>query len=105
MRIENSLKDIRIKRKITQTALAEGIGKSLRFIQFLEKGERDFTRETLINLSRELGCSPIDILPDYRSQDDLYEKIQSLTNENRDKIEALVDDYLALQGYQSRGSL
>lgn len=60
----NNLKAIRKKSGMTQGELADSVDLSLRFIQFLENREKNFTIETLVKISKALNCDPAEILPD-----------------------------------------
>jgi ribosome-binding protein aMBF1 (putative translation factor) len=51
------LKDARKKGKITQSELAEKIGKKREYVALLEKGETDMQLSTFLNISQALGLN------------------------------------------------
>lgn len=64
-RDESRLKRLRAYAGLSQRALAEESGVPLRQIQLFEQGQRDITKtqgQTLLQLSRTLGCSMEDLL-------------------------------------------
>lgn len=64
----NLLKDIRIKRNMTQSDLADLSNVNVRMIQHYEQGFKDINKaklETLIDLSIALKCSISDLLNDH----------------------------------------
>ncbi|MCL2045637.1 MAG: helix-turn-helix transcriptional regulator [Oscillospiraceae bacterium] len=61
----NSLKEIRMARGLTQSSLAEKSGVSLRMIQLYEQGRQDIKKAqaiSIVHIARVLGCEVEDLL-------------------------------------------
>lgn len=56
------LKEWRLHRGLSQEALADKIGNTQGFISQLELNQTNYTRDTLEDLARVLGCEPADLL-------------------------------------------
>ena len=62
---QNQLKEMRLKRGLSQTELAKMSGVSLRSIKAYEQGTNDISKaqaDTLLMLSRVLNCSIEDLI-------------------------------------------
>lgn len=68
--VKNNLKELRVAKGLTQTQLADAVDLGLRFIQFLEKGEKNFTLKTLSKLADALDCKHSDIVPNLQPTTD-----------------------------------
>lgn len=60
---KNGIKAARLKAGLTQAQLALAVGVTQQAVSQWESGGRLFSVETLIRLSKALGCSVDDILP------------------------------------------
>lgn len=61
------LKDIRLKKKLSQSELAEAAKINIKTLQKYESGERDINNGSLINIIKlcvALDCNISDVLPD-----------------------------------------
>lgn len=59
---KNNLKSLRRERSLSQSDLAKAASISLRHVQYLESGGRQFSIETATALAKALNCSPSDLL-------------------------------------------
>ena len=48
--------ELRVRRGLTQQALADRLGSSLRYVQRVEAGDYNFTLESLVRLGNTLGA-------------------------------------------------
>jgi transcriptional regulator with XRE-family HTH domain len=60
---ENCIKEIRKKRKLTQTQLAKLLGVSQGAIQMLETGQRGLDLDWINKIAKALNCEPWELLP------------------------------------------
>jgi len=62
--VSRNLKSQRLKRKLSQDALATRTGLSVSMISMLERGQRGATLETLEKMAKALGVRPLSLLED-----------------------------------------
>jgi DNA-binding XRE family transcriptional regulator len=61
-RLGQTIRELRKRRKLSQTELAEGAGVSLMTISRIERGEHDPHIKTLARIAGALGLSVLDVL-------------------------------------------
>lgn len=91
------LRKFRIKSGLTQEQLAEKLGISLKYISRIENGNNGIKTQTLIKYMNILAITP-NILysefinnPEVKKNIELSEKINSLSDEQKDFISSVVD--------------
>ena len=60
--VARNLRDLRLKRKLSQQAVATKARLSVSYISMLERGERTPTLETLEVMAKVLRVDPVDLL-------------------------------------------
>ena len=60
--IGERIRTVRKARRLTQSALAERIGKDSSFVSYLESGEKVMSLETMVDIANALGCSVYSLL-------------------------------------------
>lgn len=63
------LREVRLKRKLTQVQVAERSGLFQNHISLLENGGYMPTLETILKLSAAIGCKPTDLLTPFNAAD------------------------------------
>lgn len=63
------LRELRLKRKLTQVQVAEQSGMMQNHISELEHGERMPSLVTLLKLAAAIGCKPTDLLTPFNAAD------------------------------------
>lgn len=105
MRPGNRLREMRVKAKVSQKALALATGVTQGAISNLENGKRALTVEWMRAFARALGCAPADLLDEqdnpYRLQDDEREFVRiyrAASAEDKEKLQRVTE---ALVGYRA----
>ncbi len=61
-KIGKNVRKIRVKKKVTQEALAFDAGLNRAYIGYIERGERNPSTQTLVKIAKALKVSPKDLL-------------------------------------------
>ena len=91
------LRNFRKKAKITQEDLAEQLGISLKYISRIENGNNGVKTQNLIQYMNILGVPPDTLFgvfmkhPDVKKDMDLYLKITSLSEEEKEFVSSIID--------------
>ena len=91
------LKEFRIKNHLTQDALSESLGISLKYISRIENGNNGVKTETLIKYMNILGITPntifMDLLtnPEAAKNAKISEKIVNLSDEKKELLNSIID--------------
>ena len=89
------IKQWRIHRGLTQVQLAEKMGISRSYFTMIEQGARRYDQTFLEKAAVVLGCTPADLIarkPEIKQR--LNAVIDSMTDENRQRLEAAIRAFL-----------
>lgn len=92
-----TLRDFRIKNKLTQEELSEKLGISLKYISRIENGNNGIKTQTLINYMNILGITPNTIYAPFITNKEvaknleISEKVLLLSENKKDFLSSTID--------------
>ena len=96
-KIGKILREFRLKNRLTQEQLSEKLSISLKYISRIENGNNGVKTQTLINYMNVLGITPNTVYkpfithPEIAKNIEISEKLDCLSDEKKDFLNAMID--------------